>query len=73
MCPDWCLYTYMHIYMCVSEFVSRCGLCEFQANDGLQKSDNRVNTHNTTTTDSAQDYCVRACGVLACLLAGWIL
>lgn len=48
VCPDWCLCMHMHMYMCVSEFVGRCGLCEFQANDGLQKSDNRVNTlsHN---------------------------
>lgn len=38
------LYTHVPIYMCVSrQFVGRCGQCEFQANDGLRKSDNQVN------------------------------
>lgn len=35
------LYTHVLIYMSISEFVGRCGQCEFQANDGLRKSDNK--------------------------------
>lgn len=42
------LYTHVPRDMCVSEFVGRCGQGEFQANDGLRKTDNQVNTlsHN---------------------------
>lgn len=62
-----CVFTrfYNRVRVSVCEIVSRCGLCEFQANGRLRKSDSPVNTlsssHNhelTTRKITEKHVCV---------------